>query len=82
MKSSPQTTLTAGLALTIAAFFAGHYLYQNGYERVGYSIGLAAFGPLAFASYRVWTDTKKTWAKLLCAVVLILWGTMLVFPLL
>ena len=78
MIRSPALTVTTGAIVTVAAFVAGHFLYESGKETVGYAIGVMAMAPLALSALIVWRRTEKIWPKALFWVVVVLWAAMLV----
>lgn len=79
MNRSAAITITAGAVGTLAAFVAGHFLYEAGSQQVGYLLGVMAMAPLALAALQVWRKSGVKWAKILFWVVAILWAAMLVF---
>jgi hypothetical protein len=77
MNRSARITITTGVVATLAAFVAGHFLYEAGSQQAGYLIGVLAMAPLAFAALQVWRKSGETWAKILFWIVALLWATML-----
>jgi hypothetical protein len=77
----PALIVVIGLVLTAAAFVAGHFLYTSGSQRIGYTIGILAFAPLAIACFWMFRTTGKSWVKLLLWVVLVVWAAMLLVSL-
>lgn len=78
MHTSARITITTGVIATLAAFIAGHFLYEAGSQKAGYLIGVLAMAPLAFAALQVWRRSGATWAKILFWIVALLWAAMLV----
>ena len=79
LRCRPAFTIAIGALLTVGAFVIGHFLYEGGNQRIGYTLGMVAMAPLAVSALQVRRVTGKTWPNVLFWAVVGLWAAMVLF---